>query len=97
MIKFNQNLWLQPYIAMNTDLKNDFEKDILKFTNNAVFRKNRGKCEKTKMLNLLQQKEEENIWYKNQIVILQSFSQNISYILAIEMNSLCLLLLQKKT
>ena len=24
---------------MNTDLKNDFEKDILKFTNNAVFRK----------------------------------------------------------
>ena len=49
------------------------------------------------MLNLLQQKEEENIWYKNQIVILQSFSQNIYYILAIEMNSLCLLLLQKKT
>ena len=29
------------------------------------------------MLNLSQQKEEETIWCKNQIIILQSFSQKI--------------------
>ena len=40
-IKFNQNAWLKPYIDMNSDLrekaKNDFEEDIFKFKNNAVF------------------------------------------------------------
>ena len=52
-IKFNQNAWLKPYINMNSDLrekaKNDFEEDIFKFMNNAVFvktlenvRKHRG-------------------------------------------------------
>ena len=29
------------------------------------------------LLNLSQQKEEENIWCQNQIVLLQSFSQEI--------------------
>ena len=41
MIKFNQNAWLKLYIDMNTDLKtnakNDFEKDLFKMRNNAVF------------------------------------------------------------
>ena len=42
--------------------------------NNAVFEKNYGECEKIEILNLSQQKKEENIWCQNQIIILQSFS-----------------------
>ena len=42
-IKFNQNVWLKPYIVMNTDLrkkkKNDFENDFLKFMNKEVLEK----------------------------------------------------------
>ena len=42
-IKFNQKAWLRPYINMNTELrikaKSDYEKDIFKLMNNAVFGK----------------------------------------------------------
>ena len=77
VIKFNQNAWLKPYIDMNTGLrktaKNYFEKDFLKLMNNAVFEKLWKMLENTKILNLLQQKEEETISCQNQIIILQSF------------------------
>ena len=60
---------------MNTDLrkktKTDFQKDFLKLMNNVVFGRN------IDILNLSQQKEEETIWFQNQIIILQSFSQKI--------------------
>ena len=43
IIEFNQKAWLKPYIDMNTELtklaKDDFEKDLFKLMNNAVFRK----------------------------------------------------------
>ena len=41
------------------------------------FEKTMEYFKKYKVLNLLQQKEEETIWCQNQIIILQSFSQKI--------------------
>ena len=65
---------------MNADLKRK-QKIILKKTSlswwimqfSEKLWKLRGKI---KILNLSQQKEEETIWFQNQIIILQSFSQN---------------------
>ena len=43
VINLNQNAWLKPYIAMDTDprikSKNDFEKYLFKLIKNAVFGK----------------------------------------------------------
>ena len=41
VIQYNQNAWLKPFINMNTEIikttTNDFEKNIFKLLNNAVF------------------------------------------------------------
>ena len=46
MIKFNQNLWLKSYIDISTKLRQkaklNFEKDLSKLMDNAIFRKTKG-------------------------------------------------------
>ena len=52
VIQFNQKAWLKPSIDMNTELekeaKNDFERDLFKLMNNAVFGGENGECKKAK-------------------------------------------------
>ena len=64
---------------MNADLKkkakNDFEKDFFKLVGNAVFRKTIEIARKNKNFKLVTTEIKETIWFQDQIIILQSFSQ----------------------
>ena len=77
MIKFNQNVWLKPYIIMNRYLrkiaKNELKKNVLKLMNNAEFGKVIENSIKHRDIKLAQQIEEQIILYLNQVIMLQSF------------------------
>ena len=76
MIKFNQNLWLKSYIDINTKLRQkaelNFEKDLSKLMDNAIFRKTKGS-----VIKLVSRERRRNYLYHNQIIMLQNVSQKI--------------------
>ena len=96
VIKFDQKVWLKPYIDMNTKLRqnttNNFEKDFFKLMNNAVFEKTMENLRKHRNIKLATTERRRNyLLSEPSYHTTKFFTENL---LAIEMRKTKILLIK---